>query len=169
MDGSKAEAGVEENEQEEGQPANEQAALLQEEEISVMSKIKFDDAAEAADTYTGKVSDLVRSLTWSALGIMWVSEGGSGSSLGTRYQWPLFFLAMALLIDFLQYIFLGTYWSHFVMKNDTDPETRKSLEEVESPDWPAIVGMTIWYFKTAVFALGFVWFIVLLPTMSKPR
>ena len=131
-----------------------------------MTKIKFDEAAKGADTYTGKVSDLLRGLTWSALGIMWVAEGGTGASLGRRFAVPLFLLALALFIDFLQYLFLGTYWSHFVVRNETDP-SGKPTEEVESPDWPAIAGLTIWYVKTGVFFVGFAWFIWLLPIMDK--
>jgi hypothetical protein len=74
--------------------------------------MNLEDAKAAYETLSGKASEIVRRISLAGVGIIWIFKSGTGNSL--LLDRPLlraaFFIFLALLLDFLQYVLGTTIW-----------------------------------------------------------
>lgn len=75
---------------------------------------------------SGKVSDLVRQLSFAGIGLIWIFKYDDGDEVGlpTALLIPGFFIVLALVLDLLQYIYRTIAWAvyHWLKERAKFPE-----------------------------------------------
>ena len=122
--------------------------------------MNLDDAKAAYETLSGKASDIVRQISLAGVGLIWIFKSGTGSSLSLDE--PLlrasFFIFLALLLDFLQYISGTTIW--FLYFRHREKIGTKQADEFLAPpqlNWPT---WALFYLKCIAMLIAYGWYIV---------
>jgi hypothetical protein len=121
--------------------------------------------------HTGTTSSNVRKLAFTGIALTWIfSGGGIGNvdevTIRGWYLWPLALLVLALVADFLQYVYLAVAWRVFVRgkeKQGTEPD-----DQFEAPDRINTAGEVFWVLKVVLVSTGFLWLLVSLSEQVLP-
>jgi hypothetical protein len=99
---------------------------------------------EARDSYgysSGKLSDVVRQLSFAGIAVVWMFKTGTGGiPFDARLVWPLKFLVSSLALDLLHYAYAALAWGRFAHMREKDGV--KDADEVfpdESINWISLV------------------------------
>jgi len=115
---------------------------------------------EAHYTNTGKVSDNVRTLAISAIGIIWIfkSQNSDGSyEIPEELYYPILLVFIAMVLDFVQYIYGSIAWGFFFRKKEKEGVSES--DELYAPhqiNWP-----TYCLFYGKVVVISFAYFFVI--------
>jgi hypothetical protein len=125
--------------------------------------VKLKDARDAYYTYSGKLSDIVRQLSFAGIAVIWIFRASSENG-GIVFQavliWPLLFLVVALALDLLHYLYGSIAWSLFA--HCADKKGKRDEDEVEpheSINWPSNV---FFYSKAAFCVIAYILLIMFL-------
>jgi hypothetical protein len=122
--------------------------------------MKLEDARGAYESLSGKASDIVRQLSLAGVGLVWVFKSAAGSSLSLDPSLlkAAFFIFLALLFDFLQYM-LGTgIW--FVYYRYKERRGTQENDEFLAPpqlNWPM---WSLFYLKSAMMLVAYACYII---------
>lgn len=111
---------------------------------------------EAHYTNTGKVSDNVRTLAISAIGIIWIfkSQDIHGAyQIPKELYYPILLVFCAMVLDFIQYIYGSIAWGIFFRKKESDGI--KECEELYAPpsiNWPSYI---LFYSKVVIISFAY--------------
>ena len=115
--------------------------------------MKLKDARDAYYQYSGKLSDIVRQLSFAGIAVIWIFRA-SPENGGIVFQavliWPLLFLVVALALDLLHYLYASIAWSSFAHR--ADKKGKEDEDEVcphESINWPS----NIFFYSKAAFCI----------------
>lgn len=101
------------------------------------------EARGAYDYFSGKLSDVVRQLSFAGIAVIWIFKNGTSVvPFDERLVWPLRFLVSALACDLLHYAYSALAWGRFAHLHDKNGV--KDSEEV-SPDEK--INWTYWCFS----------------------
>lgn len=122
--------------------------------------MKLENARDAYESLSGKTSDIVRQISLASVGLIWIFKSGTGTSLSLD---PLllkasFFVFLALLCDFLQYILGTTIW--FVYYRYKERKGTKEADEFLAPpqlNWPM---WAVFYLKSAMMLVAYICYII---------
>jgi hypothetical protein len=129
--------------------------------------MKRSNVDEEDKFYSGKTSDVVRQLALLGYAIMWVlkRDTPSGPAVSTEFQLPALFLALSLLLDFVQY-FSGaigwTWYNKSLYKAKVEPEAN-----VTPPGRVYYAAYTAFFGKIVFLILGYVWLLYRLGWSNK--
>jgi hypothetical protein len=122
--------------------------------------MNLDDAKTAYETLSGRVSDIVRQISLAGVGIVWIFKTGTGNSLSLDQ--PLiratFFIFLALLLDFLQYVVGTTTW--FLYFRYRENIGTKQTDEFLAPPQLNWAAWTLFYLKCIAMVIAYGWYIV---------
>lgn len=112
---------------------------------------------EAHYTNTGKVSDNVRTLAISAIGIIWIfkTQHVNGSyQIPKELYCPVIFVFVAMALDFVQYIYGSIAWGVF-FRNKEKAGVKEDDKLYAPPEinWP-----TYFFFYSKVAVISFAYF-----------
>jgi hypothetical protein len=122
--------------------------------------MNLEDAKLAYETLSGKASDIVRQISLAGVGIIWIFKSGNGNPLSLER--PLlragFFIFVALLLDFLQYV-LGTtiwvlYFRHRERKGTKQSDDFLAPTQLNWPTW------TLFYVKCLAMLIAYSCYII---------
>lgn len=113
---------------------------------------QLDDYRVVAEYYTGKASDVARTLALSGLAIIWIfkQDGDNGPQLSDAFFAPALWLVVALVLDLLQYVIGAVIWTAFHRRHELRgrmPEDKVSAH----PFWPRVLDLV---FGGKVLAVG---------------
>src|ERR1700730_13680664 len=92
--------------------------------------MKLADARGAYESLSGKASDIVRQISLAGVGLIWVFKSSTGSfslSLDPSLLKAAFFIFLALLFDFLQYM-VGTVVWYLYYRHKEKRGTQENVE-----------------------------------------
>jgi hypothetical protein len=122
--------------------------------------MKLEDARAAYEALSGKASDIVRQMSLAGVGVIWIFKSAAGNSVSLEV--PLLkaalFIFLALLFDFLQYLF-GTITWFVYFRHQEKKGTREGAEFLAPPqlNWPTWV---LFYLKSAMMLIAYVCYIL---------
>lgn len=98
------------------------------------------DARSAYDYSSGKLSDLVRQLSFAGIAVVWMFKTGTGGiPFDVRLVWPLKFLVTALAFDLLHYTYASYAWSRFAHKQEREGAKDSDIVKPdEKINWPTL-------------------------------
>lgn len=91
---------------------------------------------ERYEFYTGKASDINRSMALAGIAVVWIFKSTSDgiTSIPNELITPLIFLITALAVDLLQYIVGGLIWWGYYLYKEKQKKSGKTLEkEINAP------------------------------------
>jgi hypothetical protein len=122
--------------------------------------MKLEDARAAYETLSGRTSDIVRQMSLAGVGVIWIFKSTAGISISL--EGPLLraalFIFLALLFDFLQYLFGTITW--FVYFRYKEKKGTKEGAEFRAPaqlNWPT---WALFYLKSAMMVIAYVCYIL---------
>ena len=103
--------------------------------------MKIQKCHETYDYHSGKVSDLVRQLSFAGIALVWIFKGGTADqpTLNDALLRVAVLLVIALGFDFLQYVTCSIIWGSYARWKEWQDTGRE--EEFEAPpmiNWPAL-------------------------------
>jgi len=110
----------------------------------------LDDYWDVYKTYSKAVSDIARTLAYSAIAIAWVFklETAKGDpSLPKALLWPLALAVVTLLLDFFQYLYLAVAWRLYARY--LERRGRATNRDVDHPAWIPLPGEILFVSKVA--------------------
>jgi hypothetical protein len=128
------------------------------EEDKIMPKLQT--YREAHYTNTGKVSDNVRTLSISAIGIVWIfktQNASGGYVIPGQLYYPILLVFAAMSLDFIQYLYGSIAWYMFFRLK----EKAGIQEEVEILAPPAINCPSYIFFFGKVSTVGAAYFFII--------
>jgi len=122
--------------------------------------MKLEDARAAYQELSAKASDIVRQISLAGVGLIWIFKSGTGASLSLepRLLKAAFFIFLALLFDFLQYVLGTTIW--FAYFRHKENEGTKEGAEFLAPrqlNWPT---WAVFYLKSAMMLVAYGCYII---------
>jgi hypothetical protein len=123
---------------------------------------KLKDYRDAHYINTSKVSDNVRALALSAIGIVWIfkKQIGDGYQIPLDLYWPLLLVFIAMALDFFQYLYSSIAW--FVFFRCKEKQKVNEDKEFDAPpkiNWPSY---TLFYGKVIAIGSTYVLLVVFL-------
>jgi hypothetical protein len=123
---------------------------------------KLKDYRAAHYTNTSKVSDNVRSLALSAIGIVWIfkKQIGDGFQIPSSLYLPLLLVFSAMALDFLQYLYSSTAWYIFFRCKE-----KQNIDEEKDFDAPPIINLPsyiLFYGKVVTIGIAYLYLIIFL-------
>jgi hypothetical protein len=122
--------------------------------------MKLEDAQAAYETLSGKASDIVRQMSLAGIGVIWIFKSADGTSISLER--PLLkaalFIFLALLFDFLQYLFGTITW--FVYFRYKEKQGTKEDTEFQAPpqlNWPT---WALFYLKSVAMVIAYTCYIL---------
>ncbi len=117
--------------------------------------------------YSGKTSDVVRQLALLGYAIIWVFklDTSSGPAVPREFQLPALFLALSLLLDFVQYVSGAIGWTWYnksLYKAQIEAEAN-----VTPPGRVYYAAYTAFFGKILFVTLGYVWLLYRIGWASK--
>ncbi|MEA5080027.1 MAG: hypothetical protein VB024_00200 [Dysgonamonadaceae bacterium] len=113
--------------------------------------MKLSDYKETYEYFSGKVSDIARSLSFMGFGFVWLLIGGldgfTKEKIPALLMWVLGLLVVYLILDLIHYIYQTIVWyCHFKkLEKDHGPNTTKN--DLLGPESYNICGWHIFGFK----------------------
>jgi hypothetical protein len=121
--------------------------------------MKLEDVRAAYETLSGKASDIVRQISLAGVGIVWIfKSAGNTPSLEGPLVKASFFIFLALLFDFLQYLLGTTIW--FLYFRYKEKKGTKEDAEFLAPsqlNWPT---WALFYLKSAMMLIAYACYIL---------
>jgi hypothetical protein len=125
--------------------------------------MKLEDARGAYESLSGKASDIVRQISLAGVGLIWVFKSAVGASTPALSLDPAllraaFFIFLALLFDFLQYLLGTTIW--FVYYRYKERQGTAESDEFLAPpqlNWPM---WGLFYLKSAMMLVAYGLYII---------
>jgi hypothetical protein len=120
----------------------------------------LEDVRTAYETLSGKASDIVRQISLAGVGLIWIFKSGTSTSLSLEP--PLlkaaFFIFLALIFDFLQYLLGTTIWFAY-FRHKEKQGTKGGIEFLAPPqlNWPT---WAIFYLKSAMMLIAYGCYII---------
>ncbi|MCC6353296.1 MAG: hypothetical protein IT577_05380 [Verrucomicrobiae bacterium] len=111
---------------------------------------------EDYDLFTGKLSELARSLNFAGIAVIWILRIGtedSGIVFSPVLLWPLGLFVFSLTLDFLHYAYASIAWGIFYRLQDTKEHTPREIRAPRWINWPTLV---FFWAKCAFCASGFI-------------
>ena len=99
--------------------------------------LKLKDVRDAADTHTGKASDVSRQLAFAALAIAWIfktDQSGGGIAVPYELHWPALCAVGVLALDLIQYGYASLAWQWFNRKKEIELNNSEEAE-FTAPRW----------------------------------
>jgi hypothetical protein len=122
--------------------------------------MKLEDARAAYQDLSAKASDIVRQISLAGVGLIWIfkSEAGSSLSLDPLLLKAAFFIFLALMFDFLQYVLGTTIWFVY-FRHKEKQGTHEGTEFLAPPqlNWPTWV---LFYVKAAMMLVAYGCYII---------
>ena len=78
--------------------------------------------------YSGKISDIVRTLCFAGFGLIWLLSGNTLSKIW-EFKGAIIFLILALVFDLLHYIIATTIYKEYIDKNNLEQDEQGDLEK----------------------------------------
>jgi hypothetical protein len=128
---------------------------------------KLKDYRDAHYTNTAKVSDNVRALALSAIGIVWIFKKQTGDSyqIPSDLYCPLLLIIFAMSLDFFQYLYSSIAWFIFFRcKEKQGIDEEKDIKASERINWPSY---TLFYSKVFIISLAYIYLIAFLIRQIK--
>ena len=122
--------------------------------------MKLEDARAAYEALSAKVSDIVRQISLAGVGLIWVFKSVTGTSLSLDpvLLKAAFFIFLALLFDFAQYLLGTTIWFVYYRYKERKG-TRETSEFLAPPqlNWPM---WGLFYLKSAMMLIAYAYYII---------
>lgn len=114
----------------------------------------------AYEDLSAKASEIVRQISLAGVGVIWVFKSSTGTalSLEPKLLRAALFIFLALLLDFLQYVFGTTIW--FVYFRYREKKGTKGDDEFLAPTWLAWPTWTLFYLKSAMMLVAYGCYII---------
>lgn len=98
--------------------------------------MKLQDARQAYYDYSGKASDVARTLSFAGIALIWVFkvEGNDAPRVPNELVFPALLLAASLACDLLQYASASIFWGVFHRVKEKDSSATEDLE-FQAPRW----------------------------------
>ena len=122
--------------------------------------MKLEDARTAYQDLSAKASDIVRQISLAGVGLIWIfkSEAGSSLSLDPSLLKAAFFIFLALLFDFLQYVLGTTIWfAYFRHKEKQGTDEDAAFLAPAQLNWPTWV---LFYLKSGMMLVAYGCYII---------
>ncbi len=118
-------------------------------------KVKLADCRAAYQELSGKASDLSRTLSLSAIAIIWVfkSDTSNGPSIPSELVVPGFFVVSSLALDLLQYVAGTAAWGGYGRIKELSGVSAN--EEFQAPRWLNWPATTFFYGKLTCVAVAY--------------
>lgn len=102
--------------------------------------MKLKDARSAYDYLSGKLSEVVRQLSFAGIAVIWMFKSGSGGiQFDDRLLWPLRFFVVVLALDLLHYAYASAAWSRFAyMEERQGVKDEDEVEPDERINWTSL-------------------------------
>lgn len=120
------------------------------------------DARGAYDYFSGKLSDLVRQLSFAGIAVVWMFRTQVDKMpFDDRLMAPLKFLVSALALDLFHYILASLIWSRYAHCREKDGiKDSDEISPHEAINWPMLVcfwGKVFFCFMAYVVMLICLW------------
>jgi hypothetical protein len=121
--------------------------------------MKLEDARAAYESLSGKASEIVRQISLAGVGLIWVfRSAGTTLALDRSLVKAAFFIFLALLFDFLQYVLGTTIW--FLYYRYKERNGTRDTDDFLAPtpiNWPMWV---LFYLKSAMMLIAYGCYII---------
>lgn len=122
--------------------------------------MKLVNARDGYESFSSKASDIVRQISLAGVGLIWIFKSGTGTalSLNPGLLKAAFFIFLALLLDFMQYIVGATIW--FLYYRYKEKKGTAETDEFLAPEqlnWP-IWGL--FYIKCVMMLIAYACYII---------
>ena len=103
--------------------------------------MKLVNARDGYESFSSKASDIARQISLAGVGLIWIFKSGTGTSLSLNPSLlkAAFFIFLALLFDFMQYIIGATIWFLFFRykekKGTVETDEFLAPEQLNWPIW----------------------------------
>jgi hypothetical protein len=119
--------------------------------------VKLKDAREAYYDHSGKLSEIVRQLSFAGIAVVWIFRSGEGAgeiSYDDSLVPALLFFVGAIAFDLLHYLYASLAWGYFQRR-----EERKGVkddDDVEPHDFINRPSQAAWALKSVLCITGHV-------------
>lgn len=123
--------------------------------------MKLSEIRDAYESLSGKLSDIVRQLSFAGIGIIWifrVSNSENSILISKELYWPLLWLVITLILDALQYLISSLIWYFVYCKYKKDNKNNDDGKVIvkEKERWN-IASWVFWLLKTITLSIAFVY------------
>jgi len=122
--------------------------------------MKLEDYKKTYEYFSGKVSDIARSLSFMGFGFVWLLIGGlNGFAKGKMpsiLMWVLGILVLYLILDLVHYIFQTIVWYRHFLKLEKQHGPNTTDENLLGPVSYNICGWSIFGLKIAALISAYV-------------
>jgi hypothetical protein len=119
--------------------------------------MKLSDVRSASDTFSGKASEIVRSLALAGIAVIWVfkTDGQDGTiNLPSKLWWGAFAIISAVGFDLLHYITGSLTWSIFHWYKEKRQKTKETTE-FDAPNQINLGTVVCFWAKIVAIAIGY--------------
>lgn len=116
------------------------------------------DIYQAKNDATGKASDVGRQLGFAGIATAWLLRGEGAQPLDSALLYALTLLALALLVDFMQYVYCSIIWKAFY--NEQFKKHRSDDVFVDIPDHLSERAYRFFWAKIVLLFLGYGWLVL---------
>jgi len=123
--------------------------------------MKREDLRKAYDTYSAKLSDVVRQLSFAGIAVIWIFRVGDkpgGVAYSKELLYPLGCFVLSLAFDFLHYLYGSIAWSSFNTfkeKSGVDKDV-----EFKAPGWINYPSIVFFYTKAGLLFVGYLFLLI---------
>lgn len=113
----------------------------------------IDKVRAAADTYSGKLSDIARQLSFAGIAVIWIFKNGSDTG-GMVYPGllyiPITCFLLSLSLDLIHYLYSTVAWT--LLGNSMDKEKQKERDISNAINRPSEI---LFYLKVSAVLMGY--------------
>jgi hypothetical protein len=123
--------------------------------------MKLSEYRKVANDYTIKASEITRQLSLAGIGIIWIFKNSDKEThlLDSYLILPLLFLAVALLLDLIQYVVGGQVWISFFRKEELKVTDTNLDPEIKAPVQKSKPIYVLYYCKIIFMLLSYAFII----------
>jgi len=124
--------------------------------------MKIKTYIEEANYFSGKASEINRSLTYAGIAIIWIFNNSKNGVIDLPYSLylPLLLFISSIVIDLLQYVLAYLLWSQYL--NNKENRDKSEEDDVREIEWQSVLVDLIWGIKLVVNVIGFVLLLIFL-------
>jgi hypothetical protein len=117
--------------------------------------MKLSEARSAYYEFSKTLSEINRKLGFAGIALIWLFKQGtdSNATVPSALRIPAIAIVLALVLDFLQYVWSTTAWAAFARHKEK--KKVKSDENVDAPDWINRPTLLFFWSKILVMAFGY--------------
>jgi hypothetical protein len=116
--------------------------------------MKLKDAWDNQNAHTGKASDVVRSLSFGALALVWIFRNAA-NNLPKILAWPCALVLVALTCDLAQYVVAGWLWDRFIAGHEDRENITLESDIGPAPGSINTPGWALYYGKIAALVFAY--------------